>query len=299
MLIWSRHFLWKGVSIMIVIKRVLNNNAVVAKDEHDQTLVALGSGIAFQRKAGQVISEEKIEKSFYPKNEDATNSISETLAQVDPKYIELSDRIISEAIASSGKKLSDDIYVSLPDHLQFAVERVKKGILIQNKLTVETMQTYPDEFQLGKRALNYLSKKISLTFPDDEATNIAMHLITAEEGDSLENTEGTIELINRFLKIIREMLNKKIDSNSVSYYRLVTHLKFFVQRIKKRQNQEFDADHDLYDMVVHNYHKEYVIAQRIAGIVMQEFDYQVSDDEIMFLTIHIHRINISTGENYE
>lgn len=284
---------------MIVIKRVLNNNAVVAKDEHDQTLVALGSGIAFQRKAGQVISEEKIEKSFYPKNEDATNSISETLAQVDPKYIELSDRIISEAIASSGKKLSDDIYVSLPDHLQFAVERVKKGILIQNKLTVETMQTYPDEFQLGKRALNYLSKKTSLTFPDDEATNIAMHLITAEEGDSLENTEGTIELINCFLKIIREMLNKKIDSNSVSYYRLVTHLKFFVQRIKKRQDQEIDADHDLYDMVVHNYHKEYVIAQRIAGIVMQEFDYQVSDDEIMFLTIHIHRINISTGENYE
>lgn len=284
---------------MIVIKRVLNNNAVVAKDEHDQTLVALGSGIAFQRKAGQVISEEKIEKSFYPKNEDATNSISETLAQVDPKYIELSDRIISEAIASSGKKLSDDIYISLPDHLQFAVERVKKGILIQNKLTVETMQTYPDEFQLGKRALNNLSKKTRLTFPDDEATNIAMHLITAEEGDSLENTEGTIELINRFLKIIREMLNKEIDSNSVSYYRLITHLKFFVQRIKKRQNQDFDADHDLYDMVVHNYHKEYVIAQRIAGIVMQEFDYQVSDDEIMFLTIHIHRINISTGENYE
>lgn len=299
MLIWSCHFLWKGVSIMIVIKRVLNNNAVVAKDEHDQTLVALGSGIAFQRKAGQVISEEKIEKSFYPKNEDATNSISETLAQVDPKYIELSDRIISEAIASSGKKLSDDIYVSLPDHLQFAVERVKKGILIQNKLTVETMQTYPDEFQLGKRALNHLSKKTRLTFPDDEATNIAMHLITAEEGDSLENTEGTIELINRFLKIIREMLNKEIDSNSVSYYRLITHLKFFVQRIKKRQDQDFDADHDLYDMVVHNYHKEYVIAQRIAGIVMQEFDYQVSDDEIMFLTIHIHRINISTGENYE
>lgn len=278
---------------MIVIKRVLNNNAVVAKDEHDQTLVALGSGIAFQRKAGQVISEEKIEKSFYPKNEDATNSISETLAQVDPKYIELSDRIISEAIASSGKKLSDDIYVSLPDHLQFAVERVKKGILIQNKLTVETMQTYPDEFQLGKRVLNYLSNKTGLSFPDDEATNIAMHLITAEEGDSLEHTEGTIELINKFIEIIQEMLQKQINSNSVSYYRLVTHLKFFAQRVKKRQKQDTVLDKNLYDMVVHNYHKEYVIAQRIAGIVMQEFNYQVSDEEIMFLTIHIHRVNIN------
>lgn len=88
---------------MIVIKRVLNNNAVVAKDELNRTLVALGSGIAFQQKAGHIIPKDKIEKIFYPKDEDATNSISETLSQIDPKYIELSDRIISEAITSSGK----------------------------------------------------------------------------------------------------------------------------------------------------------------------------------------------------
>lgn len=284
---------------MIIIKRVLNNNAVLAKDGHNQTLVALGSGIAFQRKAGQVILEDKIEKAFYPKDEDTTNSISETLAQLDPMYIELSDQIISEATGSSGKKLSDDIYVSLPDHLQFAVERLKKGIVIQNKLTVETMQTYPDEFQLGKRALNYLSEKTGLAFPNDEATNIAMHLITAEEGDILENTEETIELINKFLKIISEMLDKKFDSNSVSYYRLVTHLKFFVQRIKKRQRQELLADKDLYEMIIRNYHKEYVIAQRIAGIVMNNFSYQVNDDEIMFLTIHIHRVNTMPGDSHE
>lgn len=284
---------------MIVIKRVLNNNAVVAKDELNRTLVALGSGIAFQQKAGHFIPKDKIEKIFYPKDEDATNSISETLSQIDPKYIELSDRIISEAITSSGKKLTDDIYVSLPDHLQFAVERVKNGILIQNKLTVETMQTYPDEFQLGKRVLKYLSEKTGLDFPDDEATNIAMHLITAEEGDSLENTEGTIELINRFLKIISEMLGKNINSNSVSYYRLITHLKFFIQRIKKQQSQKFKADKDLYDMVIHSYHKEYIIAQRIAGIVLHDFNYKVSEDEVMFLTIHIHRINVSTGDYNE
>lgn len=276
---------------MIVIKRVLNNNAVVATDEQDQTLVALGSGIAFHQKAGQAILENKIEKSFYPKNEDAANSISETLAQVDPKYIELSDRIISEAVISSGKKLSDDIYVSLPDHLQFAVERLKKGMLIQNKLTVETMQTYPDEFQLGKHTLSYLAQETGLTFPDDEATNIAMHLITAEEGDILENTEETITLINQFLKVISAMLKKEFNLNSVSYYRLVTHLKFFVQRIKKRQHQEFPPDKTLYDLIIRDYHAEYLIAQRIAGIVMKKFNYRVSDEEILFLTIHIHRVN--------
>lgn len=281
---------------MIVIKRVLNNNAVVAEDSHNQTLVALGSGIAFQRKVGEIIPTKKIEKAFYPKNEDAANSISEILSQIEPKYIELSDKVISESIITLGKKLSDDIYVSLPDHLQFAVERIRKGIKIQNKLTFETMQAYPDEFQLGKRVCHYLSEKTGLIFPDDEATNIAMHLITAEEGDSLEDTEGTIELINKLLKVIQEMLNKKITTNSVSYYRLVTHLKFFVQRIKKQQQPGIKTDQALYQMIVHNYHREYVIAQRIAGIVKQNFNYDVSDDEIMFLTIHIHRVNVTSGD---
>lgn len=284
------------MNILIVIKRVLNNNAVVAQDNHGQTIVALGAGIAFQRKAGQTIPPEKIEKCFYPKNKEVTNSISETLAQIEPQYIELSDHIISETAASSGKQMSDDIYISLPDHLQFAVERVKRGIPIQNKLTIETMQTYPDEFQIGKRVLNYLTEKTKLVFPDDEATNIAMHLITAEEGDSLENTEGTIELINRFIKIIEQMLNKSINPQSVSYYRLVTHLKFFIQRIRKNEVQELPLDKDLYNMIVHSYHKEYIIAQRIAGIILSDYDYKTSEDEIMFLTIHIHRVNFTESD---
>lgn len=278
----------------MIIKRVLNNNAVIALDDNQKTLVALGSGIAFQGKAGDLIEDKKVEKVFYPKDEGTADTISQTLSQVDPVYIELSDRIISEAEASFGKKLSDDIYFSLPDHLQFAVERVRKGITIQNRLTIETMQTYPDEFQLGKRSIEYLAQKTGLAFNDDEATNIAMHIITAEEGESLENTEGTIELINQFINIIEEMLNKKIDTRSVTYYRAITHLKFFVQGIKNRTEYKQAADDaDLFNMIIHNYHKEYVIAQRIAGIVLNKFDYQVSDNEIMYLTIHIHRLNIA------
>lgn len=278
---------------MIIISKILNNNAVVAVDDNHDTLVALGSGIAFQRKIGQVIPEGKIEKSFYPKDENDATQISETLSQVDPKYIELSDQIISEMIASSGKKLSNDIYVSLPDHLQFAVQRMSDGIPIQNRLTLETMHTYPDEFQISKRAVEYLSQKTNLKFPDDEATNIAMHLITAEEGDSLENTEGAIELIDQFVRIITQMLHKDLDTGSVAYYRLITHLKFFIQRIKKRQLGSENVDKDLFSMIIRKYHTEYVIAQRISGIVLSNYNYEVTKDELMYLTIHIHRVKIA------
>lgn len=243
---------------MILIKRVLNNNAVVAIDEKGQTLVALGGGIAFQRKAGQTVPTEKIEKAFYSKSVSDTDRISQTLANIEPWYIELSDRIISEISTGTDHKVSDDIYVNLPDHLQFAVQRLKHGIPIENRLTLETMSTYPDEFALGKQTIKALEKKTGLHFPEAEAANIAMHLITAEEGDSLENTEGTIELIDRIIQVIEEMLQKQLDTNSVSYYRLMTHLKFFIKRIKTQNSDKGSVDADLFNMAAHKYHEEYL-----------------------------------------
>lgn len=277
---------------MIKIVKVLNNNAIVAKDIRKNTLVALGAGIAFRQKVGDWIADSKIEKTFFSEDEKTATSIIDAFSQVRAEYIELSDRVISEAETSSGKKLSDDIYVSLPDHLQFAVQRIKDGMQIQNRLTFETMQTYPDEFRIAQKAVEELSRMSGLKFPDDEATNIAMHIITAEEGDSLANTEETIKLINEIMQIIQEMLHE-LDNKSVAYYRLMTHLKFFIQRIKKGQRQnDKDFDRDLYEMVAQKYHAEYIVAQRIAGIIYGRYNYQVGDEEVMFLTIHIHRVNV-------
>ena len=77
---------------------------------------------------------------------------------------------------------------------------------------------------------------------------------------------------------------------------MVTHLKFFIQRIRKNEVQELPLDKDLYNMIVHSYHKEYIIAQRIAGIILSDYDYKTSEDEIMFLTIHIHRVNFTESD---
>lgn len=66
-----------------------------------------------------------------------------------------------------------------------------------------------------------------------------------------------------------------------------------LREFQKKQIQESSVDKELYSMVVHRYHKEYLISQRIAGIVMQKFDYKVPQDEIMYLTIHIHHIAVA------
>ena len=53
-------------------------------------------------------------------------------------------------------KLNQSIYVTLTDHINFAIERVSQGIEPQNALLWEIKRFYPQEFQLGIYALELI-----------------------------------------------------------------------------------------------------------------------------------------------
>lgn len=48
----------------MIIKRVLNNNAVMSLDKNNEEIIVKGKGIAFQKKNGDSIDEKKIDKIF-------------------------------------------------------------------------------------------------------------------------------------------------------------------------------------------------------------------------------------------
>ena len=48
----------------MIIEKVINNNVITAVDDSGQELVLMGKGIGFQAKAGQSITEDRIEKKF-------------------------------------------------------------------------------------------------------------------------------------------------------------------------------------------------------------------------------------------
>ena len=44
----------------MIIKRILNNNAVMSVDESGEDIIVKGKGIAFQKKSGDEINQNKI-----------------------------------------------------------------------------------------------------------------------------------------------------------------------------------------------------------------------------------------------
>ena len=86
------------------IKRVLNNNAVISSNSQNGD-VLLGSGIAFQKKAGQEVDPQQVEKTFLLKDKEAQNRFTELMIDVPMAHILVSEKIINYAKVKLGRPL--------------------------------------------------------------------------------------------------------------------------------------------------------------------------------------------------
>lgn len=48
----------------MIINKVINNNVLSTHDENNREIVLMGKGIGFQKKVGDEVAEDKIEKRF-------------------------------------------------------------------------------------------------------------------------------------------------------------------------------------------------------------------------------------------
>lgn len=80
-------------------------------------------------------------------------------------------QIITYAKNNIGLKLHQSIYLTLTDHISFAIERYKKGMQFDNPLKVEVKTFYPIEFGVGKYAIRKVREKLDVELNEDEAAS--------------------------------------------------------------------------------------------------------------------------------
>lgn len=51
--------------ICLKIAKILNNNVVISVDKNGEDIIVMGSGIAFQKKHGDLIDEKKVERILH------------------------------------------------------------------------------------------------------------------------------------------------------------------------------------------------------------------------------------------
>ena len=274
----------------IIIEKVINNNIISAYEKSGAEVIVMGRGIGFKKKQGEVVPADQISKIFRIKSRTLAEQFKELLANMPLERVRISDEIISHAKDHLKLKLNQSIYVTLTDHINFAIERVSQGIEPQNALLWEIKRFYPQEFQLGIYALELIHDRLGILLPEDEAGFIALHFVNAEYGTDIRDAVKFPDQMQAIVDIVERELGILLDESSLHYERFMTHIKFLIQRIYRKELLSSE-DRELSLLMQRKYPREYQCSVKVAEYIMQATGSRLSEEEIMYLSVHIRRVS--------
>lgn len=270
------------------IVRIFNNNAVLALDEEGDEVVAMGKGLGFSQQIGNMVDQNKIEKIF---KENAVDiSVEELFVTLSTPEIDSLLAIIDLATTELGEKYQANLYITLADHIHFALERFEKGLVITNPLAWNIRRLFPDEYAIGYQALDIIENHLHVRLPNDEASSIALHLVNARMNQGeMDQTMEVVKIVRGILEVVTLFFGQKFDTESIAYNRFMTHLQYFALRVIQGEAQNGSGQF-LYDQVKENYPKAMACAEKVDDYIHHQYAYRITDEEKSYLAIHINRL---------
>lgn len=273
------------------VDKIINNNIVSALEPDGKEIVVMGRGIGFGAKPGKEIPEGKIEKVFRLDSQNSVDKFKELLANLPLEHIQVSTEIINYAKSVLNRRLNQNIYITLTDHINFAIERFKQKMIFTNPLLNEVKTFYKEEYLVGEYAVALIERKTGVTLPVDEAGFIALHIVNAEYNTVMRDTIDITNLIQNVVKIVKEYFCAEMDETSLNYQRFVTHLRFLAQRIVagellNSENGEFN------ELISQMYPEEYRCSLKIKDHIHETYHHEVTEEETAYLAVHIKRMRL-------
>lgn len=277
---------------MIVIK-ALNNNAVIAL-ENQQEVILTGKGIGYNVLNGFEIDENMIEKRFvYSENE--REKLYE-LFNGDKSYYEVSKRIFDMFEEELGIELYERAILELADHLCFLIERTKRNQYIQFTVVNDVISIYNQEYLLAKKSLEIINETYNVQVPEDEVGFIVFHIVSAEKESGNNNPLKLMKFVSSIINIIDSFYPYfKHNENTLTYSRMVMHMRFLGNRVLKKSNLK--GSEILAMMNIYKKNKRLMkCVDEISEFIKKEYEWELSNEEKIYIMIHIQRIEEERGE---
>lgn len=276
---------------MVTIKKVYNNNVILAFENSSKKEVILtGCGIGFGKKPNDTVDDSKIEKKFVIQDNNFESKVNKLASEIPEEVFSVSSGIIEYAEKNLNTTLDEYIYISLTDHIYFALKRYKENLPIKNELLYELRRIHKKEYEIGKWAIEYINKTFNVNFLIDEAGFIAMHIINANYRESTNKSCLIMNIINQILDIIKNYYSIEFIEDEINFDRLLTHLKFFAKRLIDKTESIDTNNNGLLEIVKVQYKESYDCVKQIKSFIEENYTYKVNDDEVLYLILHINRV---------
>jgi beta-glucoside operon transcriptional antiterminator len=269
--------------------RQLGHNAVLVEDEHGGQRVALGKGIGFAAKPGTEIAEESVEQWFSVTSPAELERVNAMVASLPLDMLVLATRITARANQTLSAKVSPSAVVPIADHLHLAIQRAS-GDRDEHPLLWEVQQLYPEEYEVGRSALELVYESTGVRLPDNEAVAVALHVITATiEAEGVRTTIAVTRLISELLDLVSAIAGREVRDDAMATSRFVSHLRYLFLRLNRPEAATTSVTGVLAALVKEQ-PEAYQTALRLAYLIESRISLRVSDEETAYLTIHVARL---------
>lgn len=278
---------------MQVIKK-LNNNFAICLDKEGKELIAYGKGIGFPKVPYELTDLNQIDRTFY----DIDHKYLDLLPELPEKVVDFTAKLVDIAHNELQYELNPNLVMTLSDHIHFCIQRARKKIVVQMPLICEIEQSFPKEAKIGKYAVRQMERRFAVQLNENEASGIAMSFVNAR--NSAEQKSDTSiqkwfqEALEDTISIVEDTVGILIERDSFNFARYSSHLMYLLKRIDS--NQTLDTDNGImYQSIREEFPEIAECIDKIEEYFEKRFDIQLSEEEKMYLMLHINRICVREG----
>ena len=278
----------------MIIKKILNNNFILVNGKNGEEMVAMGKGLRFSHKVGDDLSMSEVEKLYTLKDEKNRRDYIRLLEDAPSEYAAVIQDAVEMVNRRMSSTLNEQIFVTLFDHLIYALERYEKGIVLQNRMLWEIRKFYPKEYLAGAEVLEYINRELGVNLPEAEAGNIAFHIVNARinipgNDSAAQNGMLMVKMLKDIFQIVQLYYGYKIDEDSINYSRFVVHMQFFLQRLLEDKMLTEDGI-SIYQSVRTEGAKAAGCVAQIQKYIRNLLGKEITKEEQIYLIVHITRM---------
>ncbi len=271
---------------MFKILKVLNNNGLLVMDlDSKQEYIFLGKGVGFGKKVNQNVNNIENAKAYRFTEEQSRQDSIHTIKSISPVFIEIAGNIIEEAEKKFGA-VDNNILLALADHIAFAIRRMQEGVELKNPFAKEIKVLFEEEYSVAKMGKEFIKEKIGVEINDDEVGYITLHVHTALTREHVVQSMDIARMIQEGIQKIEMELGTMLDDETISYTRLLTHMKFMILRVINDEKLHLDMT----SYVLDNFPNSFDLAKRSCKEFENITKKPFPDIEISYFAIHIERV---------
>ena len=268
------------------ITKILNHNSFMGiESKNNQECQIMGKGVAFGKKVGQTVSITGDARVYSLKELTDRGEAREIIKSVSPLCLELANEVLNQAEKEFGK-VDRSILFTMADHLDFAVRRIQNGEQISNLLTDDIRIMFYKEYKVAGCIRDLLKEKLGIRIDEHEIGYIALHVHAAIVDENVSQAMEIARTVRECICMVEEETGKSIDVMSLSYNRLMNHVRYMVARAIHGEKLKMSLN----DYMSVKFPGPYMTAEKICRKMEKSLKLPIPDIEIGYLAMHLERM---------